>query len=137
MIVAYESLGFVLTIVASSTSGRLVVLICDGSAFATAGGGVHSEQNMLRVANGARSLLRVCFAGCAVGSTAATRGAFAESPRYFASTTWLVAFAANTAQMNTAVAPRTQKYRLIKSCIIPSAPLRVPRRRSRSPARRR
>src|SRR5688500_13080605 len=111
MIVAYAAPGFVLTIVAGSTNGRLVVWIWDGSAFATTAGGVHSEQNVVRVANGAPSLLRDTFAGCIVGRTAATRGVFDESPRNLASTPWLVAFAAKIAQINTDSAPRTQKYR--------------------------
>ena len=48
----------------AATSGRLVVWIDDGSVVVTVStGGVQSEQNMLRAANGVPSLLRVCFDG--------------------------------------------------------------------------
>jgi hypothetical protein len=73
-------------------------------------GGVHSEQNMLRVANVVPSLLRTCFAGCiGDGIAGCTRGVLLESPRNFASMTWLVAFAANTEHTSTTAAPSTQK----------------------------
>jgi len=43
------------------------------------------------------------------GTVGTTRGVLLESPSAFASMMWLVAFAANTAQTSTTIAPRTQK----------------------------
>src|SRR4051794_21410132 len=111
MIVAEDCSSSSETLVATSWSGRLVVITDDGSIDDTVStGGVHSEQNMLRCANGVPSLLRVALVGViGLGTTTATLGAVGESLRYLASTTWLVAFAANTAQTSTTTAPSTQK----------------------------
>src|SRR5689334_14569733 len=97
MIVAYESLESVPTLVASSTSGRVVCWICDGSALTVAAGGVHSEQNMLRAASWPPSLLRAVLTGVSGLNTGGIFGGWSESPRNLASRMCPVALAANTA----------------------------------------
>src|SRR5512140_3253087 len=110
MIVAYESSTRGPMLVASSASGNEVVAIDDGSDDLVSTGGVQSEQNMLRAASGPPSLVCTGVAGVsAFGATTAIFGPCSGSPRYFASTMWLVALAANTAQIITTTAPRTQK----------------------------
>src|SRR5258708_14716894 len=77
MTVAYDSDVSVPMLVASRTSGSVVFEIDDGSLFATATGGVHSEQNMSRFANPAPSLLRACFTGAAgLGASGVTFAAW-------------------------------------------------------------
>ena len=62
-------------LVASSTSGSDVIAIDDGSVLTASTGGVHSEQNMLRVASWPPSLLRSRLTGRSVrGATGATFG---------------------------------------------------------------
>src|SRR5437879_1445514 len=109
MIVAYDRSLLRLTFVASRISGSDVVWIEDGSLLTTVTDGVHSEQNMSRVANAVPSLLRVCLTGCIGAGTAGwTFAGWSGSPRYFASTMWLVAFAANTEHTITTAPPRIQ-----------------------------
>src|SRR5512140_1034978 len=107
MIVAYDSSIFGPMLVASSASGSDVTPIADGSdALVVSTAGVQSEQNMLRCASGPPSLLRAAMTGAlVVGTTGVIFGPCSGSPRYFASTTWLVAFAANTAQIITTSPP--------------------------------
>jgi hypothetical protein len=111
-IVAHESLGNTPMLVASSEIGNVVIAIDDGSDDTTATDGVHSEQNMLRVASCVPSFVRCGFAGAVgtgTGAAGGRCGACAGSPRYFASMMWPTAFAANTAQTITTMAPITQK----------------------------
>src|SRR4051812_17646221 len=99
MIVAYDSSIFGPMLVASSASGNDVIPIADGSDVLVSTAGVQSEQKMLRCASGTPSLLRAGETGTLVGAaTGVIFGPWSGSPRYFASTTWLVAFAANSAQ---------------------------------------
>src|SRR5882672_6441658 len=118
MIVAYESCGRGPMLVASSATGSAVSAICDGSVDCVLTAGVQSEQNMLRPLNWPPSLLRAAATGAWVcATTGVIFGACSGSGRYLASTMWLVALAANTAQVTTVTAPSTQKWRLIRSCI--------------------
>src|SRR5882724_11343677 len=98
-------------LVASSASGRVVIGICDGSAAVwVSTAGVQSEQNTLRLASWAPSLVRAATTGVSTrGATGAITGACSGSPRYLASTMWAVALAANTAQIMTTIAPRVPK----------------------------
>src|SRR5262245_43825065 len=106
MIVAYDSSDRGPMLVASSETGSDVIATDDGSADLFSTAGVHSEQNMLRVASWAPSLRRTAATGAAaVGITAVVLDACSGSPRYLASTMWLVALAANTAQTTTTTPP--------------------------------
>src|SRR3569833_1070207 len=111
MIVADDCSSSNDTLVATSWSGSDVVITDDGSIADTVStGGVQSEQNMSRCANGVPSLLRVALTWViGFGATTGSFGAVGESFRYLASTMWLVAFAAKIAHTNTTTAPRTQQ----------------------------
>src|SRR5262245_23702068 len=111
MIVAYDSSGVGPMLVASSASGSDVIATDDGSDDTlTSTVGVQSEQNMLRPASCAPSLLRAATTGVSGrGMIAATLGPWSGSPRYLASTMCAVALAANTAHTITTTPPSTQK----------------------------
>src|SRR5438477_12916572 len=109
MIVAYDSSGRGPMLVASSASGSDVIAIDDGSLDVVLTAGVHSEQNMLRLASCPPSLLRTATTGVSVrGAIGVIFGACSGSPRYLASTMWFAAWAANTAQAITTITPSTQ-----------------------------
>src|SRR3954470_11669704 len=83
VIVAYDSSALSPMLVASKVSGSEVIAICDGSddsLVSTAG--VHSEQNMLRLASWVPSLLRTwATATSARGAIAAILGPWSASTR--------------------------------------------------------